>query len=48
MVAVAAEAERVLIEPANRLGADVESTFKTLNATWIMQSEGEIWVSRLM
>ena len=25
-----------------------ESTFETLNATWILQSEGAIWVSRLM
>ena len=29
-------------------GADAESTFETLNATWILQSEGAIWVSRLM
>ena len=29
-------------------GADAESTFETLNATWILQSEGEIWASRLL
>ena len=29
-------------------GADTESTFETLNATWILQSEGAIWVSRLL
>ena len=29
-------------------GADAESTFETLNATWILQSKGAIWVSRLM
>ena len=29
-------------------GVDVESTFETLNATWILQSEGAIWVGRLM
>ena len=29
-------------------GADAEFTFETLNATWILQSEGAIWVSRLM
>ena len=29
-------------------GADAESTFETLNYTWILQSEGAIWVSRLM
>ena len=33
---------------ARKLGADMESTFKTLNATWILQSEGTIWVSRLL
>ena len=33
---------------ARKPGADAESTFETLNATWILQSEGEIWVSRLM
>ena len=27
---------------ARKPGADVESTFETLNATWIMQSEGTI------
>ena len=26
-------------------GADAESTFETLNAMWILQSEGAIWVS---
>ena len=31
-----------------KLGADVESTFETLNAMWILQSEGAIWVSGLM
>ena len=30
---------------AHKPGADVESTFETLNATWILQSEGAIWVS---
>ena len=29
-------------------GADGKSTFETLNATWFLQSEGAIWVSRLM
>ena len=29
-------------------GADAGSTFETLDATWILQSEGAIWVSRLM
>ena len=43
MVAVAAEAGRARVEPAN-----AESTFETLNATWILQSEGAIWVSRLL
>ena len=33
---------------ARRLGADVESIFETLNAMWILQYEGAIWVSRLM
>jgi hypothetical protein len=33
---------------ARKPGADVESTFETLNATWIMQSEGTIWASRLL
>ena len=33
---------------ARKPGADAESTFETLNATWILQSEGAIWVSRLM
>ena len=33
---------------ARKPGADTESTFETLNATWILQSEGAIWVSRLM
>ena len=28
-------------------GVDAESTFETLNATWILQSEGTIWVSQL-
>ena len=29
-------------------GADAESTLETLNATWILQSEGAIWVGRLL
>ena len=29
-------------------GADAESTFETLNSMWILQSEGAIWVSRLL
>ena len=33
---------------ARKPGADAESTFETLNATWILQSEEAIWVSRLM
>ena len=33
---------------ARKPGANAESTFETLNATWILQSEGAIWVSRLM
>ena len=33
---------------AHKPGADAESTFETLDATWILQSEGAIWVSRLM
>ncbi len=33
---------------ARKPGADAESTFETLNATWILQSEGAIWVSLLM
>ena len=33
---------------ARKPGVDMESTFETLNATWILQSEGAIWVSRLM
>ena len=33
---------------ARKPGADVESTFETLNATWILQSKGSIWVSRLL
>ena len=33
---------------AHKPGADAESTFETLNATWILQSEGAIWASRLM
>ena len=36
------------VRRACKLGADMESTFETLNATWILQSEGAIWVSRLM
>ena len=33
---------------ARKPGADAESTFETLNAMWILQPEGEIWVSRLL
>ena len=33
---------------ARKSGADAESTFETLNATWILQSEGTIWASRLL
>jgi len=33
---------------AYKPGADLESTFGNLNATWILQSEGTIWVSRLL
>ena len=33
---------------AHNPGADAESIFETLNATWILQSEGAIWVSRLL
>ena len=33
---------------ARKPGADAESTFETLNATWILESEGTIWVSRLL
>ena len=33
---------------ARKPGADAESTFETLNAMWILQSQGAIWVSRLM
>ena len=33
---------------ARKPGADAESTFETLNATWILQSKGAIWVSRIM
>ena len=33
---------------ARKPGVDAESSFKTLNAMWILQSEGAIWVSRLM
>ena len=33
---------------ARKLGADAESTFETLNATWIQQSEATIWVTRLL
>ena len=33
---------------ARKPDADAESTFETLNATWILQSEGAIWVSRLL
>ena len=43
MVPIAAEAGRA--RRARKPGADAESTFKTLNATWILQSKGAIWVS---
>ena len=33
---------------ARKPGADTEPTFENLNATWILQSEGTIWVSRLL
>ena len=33
---------------ACKLGVDAESTFETLNATWILQFEGTIWVSRFL
>ena len=33
---------------ARKPSADAESTFETLNAMWILQFEGAIWVSRLM
>ena len=33
---------------ARKPAADAESTFETLNAMWILQSEGAIWVSQLM
>ena len=33
---------------ARKPGADVEYTLETLNATWILQSEGAIWVSQLL
>ena len=36
------------VHRACKLAEDTESTFETLNATWILQSEGAIWVSRLM
>jgi hypothetical protein len=39
---------RPLPRRARKPGADMESTFETLNAMWIMQSEGTIWVSRLL
>ena len=47
MMAVAVEADRGRVEP-RKPGADAESTFETLNVTWILQSEGAIWVSRLL
>ena len=46
MVAVVAEAGHT--RRARKPGADAESTFKTLNAMWILQPEGAIWVSRLL
>ena len=46
MVAVAAATDSM--HRARKPGADAESTFETLNAMWILQSEGAIWVSRLL
>ena len=46
MVAVMAEASRARVEPTNRV--QTQNLPSTLNATWILQSEGAIWVSRLM
>ena len=39
---------RSRLRRARKPGADVESTFDNLNATWILQSEGAVWVSRLL
>ena len=39
---------RSRVRRARKPSADPESTFETLNATWILQSEGTIWVSRLL
>ena len=39
---------RLCAHRAHKPGADAKSTFETLNATWILQSEGAIWVSRIM
>ena len=39
---------RSRVRRARKPGADAGSTFETLNATWILQSEGAIWVTRLM
>ena len=36
---------RLRARRARKPGAYAESTFETLNATWILQSEGAIWVS---
>ena len=33
---------------AHKPGADVKSTFETLNATWILQSKGASWASQLL
>ena len=33
---------------AHKPGAGAGSTFQTLNATWILQSEGAIWASQLL
>ena len=46
MVAIAAEAGHARAEPANRVPRG--STFETLNAMWILQSERAIWASRLL
>jgi len=33
---------------ARKPGAEAEFTIETLNAMWILQSEGAIWVSQLL
>ena len=39
---------RSRVHQAHKPGAGAESTFETSNATWTLQSEGEIWVSLLL